>query len=105
MKLAAYLLAVLLLSICPAAQDAAKPTPVHDKRGPEASRGLPYVGDDEQAASLKDDKTCYAIRAYLFDHPKARAPERVGMLTCVPSGPRDLKRATKKPNAELRLLH
>ena len=99
MKLAAYLLTALLLSVDVAAQDTAKQSPPKDKASPEASRvrRAPLNGE-ELAPAETENNTCYTIRAYLFERSQTTdTPRPAGMMTCVPHNPRALKKIQKVP--------
>lgn len=99
MKLAAYLLIVLLLSLSALAENNAKPALADNERSPQVLPGRRIPLTDDEAASLTTEKnTCYTIRAYLFERSQTTdTPRPAGMTTCVPHNPRALKRIEKKP--------
>lgn len=106
MKALTCLLVLTCLWLAAAAQDVAKQPQANGTAQPKAPTASAHVSqDDEELSTLKENTTCYAIRAYLFNHPKTGVPEPVGMTTCVPNTQRQLKRVEKEPAPRLRLVY
>src|SRR5262245_43224987 len=109
MKPAAYLLTVLLLSVCALAQDSVKPPPPKEQLSSVPSGGLRFpLNDEEQGTLMTGRNTCYTMRTYFFHQSEDGTMEPAGMTTCVKSSQRALKRAQKNPaesKPEVRLFH